>query len=68
MKLRRERENVFTLTLSAQELSGLIAAGRMAQEMMEHDPHAPQEARALLGRLLDDFDAARDRLKRENGR
>jgi predicted DNA-binding transcriptional regulator YafY len=68
MRLRRERENVFTLTLTGQELSGLIAAARMAQEMMEHDPNAPAEARALLRRLLDDYDAARARLQNENGR
>jgi hypothetical protein len=68
VKLRRERENVFTLTVTGQELSGLIAAARMAEEMMEHDPNAPPEARALLHRVLADFDAARDRLQHENGR
>ncbi len=68
MKLRRERENVFTLTLTGQELSGLIAAARMAQEVVAQDPHAPDQAQALLDRLLDDFDAARERLQHENGR
>jgi hypothetical protein len=46
----------------------LIAAARMAQETMEDDPAAPAEARALLRRVLADFDAARARLRDENGR
>jgi hypothetical protein len=68
MKIRRERENVFALTLTGQELSGLIAAARMAQETMEDDPNAPAEARALLRRLLGDYDAGRARLQNESGR
>jgi hypothetical protein len=68
MKLRRERENVYTLTVTGQELSGLIAAARLAQETLEHDPAAPPEARVLLRRLLGDYDAARTRLRNENGR
>jgi uncharacterized protein (UPF0147 family) len=68
VKLQRERENVFTLTLTTQELSGLIAAARMAEETMAHDPAAPAEARTLLRRVLADFDAARARLRNENGR
>ena len=68
MKLEQIRENVFTLTLASQELSALVAAGRMALDVMEHDPDAPPEARALLTRVLADYDSARTRLRSGNGR
>jgi alcohol dehydrogenase-like protein len=68
MKLEQARENVFTLTLTSQELSALVAAGRMALEMMEHDPNAPADARELLGRVLREYDSARVRFRDENGR
>ena len=68
MKLEQIRENVFTLTLASQELSALVAAGRMALDVMEHDPDAPPEARALLTRVLADYDTARTRLRSGNGR
>ena len=68
MKLEQIRENVFTLTLASQELSALVAAGRMALDVMEHDPDAPPEARALLTRVLSDYDTARTRLRSGNGR
>ena len=67
MILRRERENVFMLTLAGQELSALIAAARMARDMLEHDPDAPPEAAALLARLLSEYDAALARLGRHDG-
>ena len=54
MKLEQIRPNVFTLTLASQELSVLVAAGRMALDVMEHDPNAPPEARHLLTRVLRD--------------
>jgi hypothetical protein len=68
VKLEQIRENVFTLTLASQELSALVAAGRMALDVMEHDPDAPPEARALLTRVLADYDSARTRLRNGNGR
>jgi hypothetical protein len=68
VKLEQVRPNVFTVTLASQELSALVAAGRMAIEVMEHDPNAPPEARDLLGRVLRDYDAARKRLRNEDGR
>ncbi|HYX89729.1 MAG TPA: hypothetical protein VE753_10200 [Gaiellaceae bacterium] len=68
MKLEQVRANVFTLTLASQELSALVAAGRMALDVMEHDPNAPPEARELLIRVLRDYDAARERLRDANGR
>jgi hypothetical protein len=68
MKVERARANVFTLTATSQELSALIAAARVALEVMESDPRAPREARELLGRVVRDYDAAVARLQKENGR
>jgi hypothetical protein len=68
VKLERVRPNVFTVTLASQELSALVAAARMAMEVMEHDLNAPPEARELLARVLRDYDAARERLRNEDGR
>jgi hypothetical protein len=68
VKLEQTRPNVFTLTLASPELSALVAAGRMALDVMEHDPNAPPEARELLTRVLRDYDAARGRLRDEDGR
>jgi hypothetical protein len=68
VKLEQVRPNVFVLTLASPELSALVAAGRMALDMMEDDPNAPPEAGDLLTRVLRDYDAARQRLKDENGR
>jgi hypothetical protein len=68
VKLEQLRPNIFVVTLASPELSALVAAGRMALDMMEDDPNAPPEARELLTRVLRDYDAARERLKDENGR
>ena len=68
MKIEQLRANVFALTLTSQELSALIAAGRMARDAMLDDPHAPAEAVAFLERVLDDYERAIARLKDENGR
>ena len=64
MRVEQERANVFTLTLTAQELSVLIAAGRMALDGMR-TALAPAEATTLLARVLADFDAAL--LRRDSG-
>jgi hypothetical protein len=63
VRVARTRENVFELTASGQELSVLVAAARMALDAMRTDPRAPGEAVALLARVLDDFDRARERLE-----
>jgi hypothetical protein len=57
MRVRQERANVFTLTLTGQELSVLIAAGRMALDAMRTGS-APAEATGLLAGVLADFDTA----------
>jgi hypothetical protein len=54
MKIEQVRANVFALTLTSQELSALIAAGRMARDAMLDDPHAPAEAVAFLEHVLED--------------
>jgi len=68
MKVTRARENVFELTLTGQELSALVAGARMALEIMERDPHAPQEAIELLRGVIADYDKALARLKTPDGR
>lgn len=68
VKVTRTRANVFTLTATSQELSALIAAARLALDVMEQDPHAPRDALELLRRVVHDYDGALARLKKEDGR
>jgi hypothetical protein len=68
MKVTRARENVFALTLTAQELSALVAGARMAVDVMERDPRAPREAVELLRGVVGDYDDALARLKAPGGR
>jgi len=68
VKLELLRPNVFGVTLTAQELSALVAAGRMAHDAMLDDPAAPAAAVELLGSVLRDYDAARARLRDDDGR
>ncbi len=68
MKVSRARENVFALTLTGQELSALVAGARMALDIMEGDPHAPQEAIELLRGVIGDYDRALARLNEPDGR
>ncbi|GIU95264.1 MAG: hypothetical protein KatS3mg012_1721 [Gaiellaceae bacterium] len=64
MKVERLRENVFAVTATSQELSALVAAARMALDALRADPQAPAEARAILERVLADYDAALGRTAR----
>jgi len=50
VKVEQERQNVFVVTATGQELSALVAAARMARDAMLDDPHAPVEAVRLLER------------------
>jgi hypothetical protein len=68
MKVTRARENVFELTLTGQELSALVAGARMALDIMERDPHAPDQAIELLRGVIGDYDKALARLKTPDGR
>jgi hypothetical protein len=62
VKLELTRENVFQLTGTAQELSALVGAARMALEAMEQDDRAPKELVDLLRRILREYDSALARL------
>jgi ABC-type transporter Mla subunit MlaD len=62
VRVERARENVFTVTATGQELSALVAGARLALEAMRASDEAPASATDLLGRVLDDFDRARERL------
>ncbi len=61
MKVEQARPNVFTVTATSQELSALVAAARMALDMMRGDPQAPPEPVEALERILRDYDAALQR-------
>jgi hypothetical protein len=62
MRMERERDNVFTITATSQELSALVAGARMSLDVMRTAPDPPADAIELLERVLEDFDRARERL------
>ena len=62
VRVERNRENVFTVTATGQELSALIAGARLALDAMRASPETPAAAMELLGRVLDDFDRSRQQL------
>jgi hypothetical protein len=66
MKLEPVRPQTYSATLTAQELSTLLAGARMALSIMEANPNSETE-RALeaLRRVLSDFDSALARLHAE---
>lgn len=67
MHIRRERENVLTVTATSQELSALVAAARMALDAMRAAPQPPPpEALELLEHVIGDYDKARERLARDD--
>jgi hypothetical protein len=68
MKLEQTRPNVFRLTATSGELSALVAAARLALDVMHADPNAPAATVELVEHVLADYDAARDRIERTNGR
>jgi hypothetical protein len=58
MKLEEPRPGVFRATLTAHELSVLMAGARMSLSLMESEaPGASEQGRAALERVLSDFDA-----------
>jgi hypothetical protein len=66
MRIERARENVFTVTVTGQELSALVAGARMAFEGMRSAPEPPPAAALdMLARVLAEFDNARERLAAE---
>lgn len=68
LKLDQIRPNVFALKATSQELSALVAAARMALDLMRSDPRAPAETLALLTRVLGDYDRALARHEEGDGR
>jgi predicted DNA-binding transcriptional regulator YafY len=59
MLLKEPRTGVFEATMTAHELSAILAGARMSLSLMEQDPTgATDEARAALASVLSDFDAA----------
>jgi hypothetical protein len=59
MKLEEQRPGVFQATMTAHELSAVLAGARMSLALMESDPSgATEEARAALATVLADVDAA----------
>jgi hypothetical protein len=68
VKLAQIKPNVFTLTATSQELTALVAAARMALEVMRTDPGVPPETLALVTRVLVDYDRALARREVTDGR
>jgi predicted DNA-binding transcriptional regulator YafY len=59
MKLEETRPGVFEATMTAHELSAILAGARMSLSLMETDASgATAEARAALEAVLSDFDRA----------
>lgn len=57
MQLVQDDRGRFQVTLTAHELSVLLAGARMSLALMESDPEGtPPEAQAALSRVLADFD------------
>ena len=64
MKLEEPRSGVFTATLTAHELSVLLAGARMSLSLMETDPAGGTErARKALDQVLADFDGELSRVR-----
>ena len=64
--IERKRENVFTVIVTSEELSALVAGARMALEAMRSAPEPPPAAALeVLEHVLADFDRARQRLHDE---
>jgi hypothetical protein len=65
MRLEERRRGVFTTTLTAYELSTLLAGARMSLTLMETDPAGSTErARDALRKVLADFDEELARLRK----
>jgi hypothetical protein len=68
VKLEQPREGVYTATLTAHELSVLLAGARMSLSLMKTDEAGSTErARAVLEAVLADFDAQLERLRGSDG-
>ena len=68
MKLERAGRNAFVLGVSVVELSSLVAAVRIAADVLEADQRTPPEAVVRLRALLGDYECAAARLDRPDER
>ncbi len=68
MRLERAGRAGFTLGVTAVELSSLIAAVRIAADVLGADERTPPEAVARLRALLGDYERATARLDRPDDR
>lgn len=68
MKLERAGRAAFVLGVSAVELSSLIAAVRIAADVLEADDQTPPEVAARLRALLGDYERAAARLNQPDDR
>ena len=64
VKVEHARANVYWLTGTSQELGALVAAARMALDILQADPSAPKDAIPRLKGVLADWDAALAREER----
>lgn len=60
MRIVAATANVVTIAATRQELGVLIAAARMALDVVSADADAPPAARDRLAAVLHDYDAALD--------
>jgi hypothetical protein len=58
MRIVDADRNTVVLTASRHEITTIVAAARMALELIEADVGAPPEARDQLARVIRDYDAA----------
>jgi hypothetical protein len=58
VKVVQIRPDAFQVTATRRELGALVAAARMAVDVMRADPDAPKDAISLLEGVLADWDAA----------
>ena len=66
MRLKETRPGVFTIDMTAHELSVLLAGARMSLSFIDSDPgSATGEARTSLESVLGDFDVALKRSQRD---
>ncbi len=69
MRLNETRPGVFTIDVTAHELSVLLAGARMSLSFLDSDPASGSgEARQALESVLADFDAALQRSRRGRDR
>lgn len=58
MRIVDADRNTVVLTASRHEITTIVAAARMALELMDADANAPADALAQLARVIRDYDAA----------